>query len=82
MKKFLLIILTIIFSVNINLKSEIQIFNNLTSLKSFGIKYPEYPEIDNKNLLKPDYSSFHKKITPSNLQIFIAKIKKTLPIFF
>ncbi len=78
MKKILLIISTIIFFININLKSEIDIFKNLSSLKIYAEKHPEYPKTNIKNWLKPNYSSFNKKTSPSNIEILIRKIKKIL----
>lgn len=75
MKKLLLIISTLIFYINLNSKAEVPMFNNLSSLKREANKYPEYPQIDNKNWLKPDYNSFYRKTTPSDIQIFIKKIK-------
>ena len=79
MKKLLLIISTIMFFINLNSKSEentsteIQIFNNLSSLKIQADESPEYPKIDNKNWLKPNYSSFYKKTTPSGIQYWAYK---------
>lgn len=78
MKKLLLIILTLTFFINTNLKPEIQIFNNLSLLKSYAKKHPEYPKTNIKNWLKPNYSSLNKRTSPSNINILIRKIKKAL----
>ncbi|MBD3273603.1 ABC transporter substrate-binding protein [Candidatus Dependentiae bacterium] len=77
MKK-ILIIFSLIFLFSKNLKSEIKIFNNLSSIENFYKNHPEYPKADNQNLIKPDYSTFQKQITPTKLQEFIDDIKRMI----
>ena len=41
------------------------IFQTLEKIKTYAQTHPEYPDIDNNNWEKPDYTSFYKKYTPS-----------------
>ncbi len=49
-------------------------FKNLSEINQFKKNYEEYPNIDNNNYLKPDYSSYYKKIVPTGINYPVLKI--------
>ncbi|MBD3231170.1 ABC transporter substrate-binding protein [Candidatus Dependentiae bacterium] len=49
-------------------------FNNLDQVQQMISQYDEYPDIDNNNYLKPNYSSFYQKNVPSFLNRQIIKV--------
>lgn len=55
-------------------------FDNLNQIKIYAQKKEEFPKLDNTNLLKPDYSSFHIKETPTFFEKGINKILSFLQI--
>ncbi len=43
----------------------------LDDLKSYSSSYQEYPKMDNKDLLNPDYTTFYKRMIPGVLDNFL-----------
>jgi len=58
---FLLLIITSTYS---KLKTT-NIFNTINQLQEYAASHEEYPDIDNANWLRPQYTSFHTKNRPS-----------------
>lgn len=69
-KKSILIIIILFFFINKQANAEIKIFENLQTIKMIAKKTTEYPNADNKNWLKPDYSNFYKQTTPTKIQYY------------
>ncbi|MBU4269882.1 ABC transporter substrate-binding protein [Candidatus Dependentiae bacterium] len=70
----LFLIFTFLFFINSKANSEIDLFQTIDDINHYANKIPEYPEPDNKNWLKADYTSFYKKQTPDRLQSFVQNI--------
>ncbi len=70
----LFLIFTFLFFINSKANSEIDLFQTIDDINHYANKIPEYPEPDNKNWLKADYTTFYKKQTPDKLQAFVQNI--------
>ncbi|MFH1461666.1 MAG: ABC transporter substrate-binding protein [bacterium] len=70
MKKSILIIIILFFFINKQTNAEIKIFENQQTIEKIAKKTTEYPNADNKNWLKPNYSNFYKQTTPTKIQYY------------
>ncbi len=61
---FLLLFLMLYF---MPFRENVDCFQTLNEVVAYAHSMPEYPKPDNKNLLKPDYTSFYRKHLPSVL---------------
>ena len=73
MKKLFLIFSFMLF-IHTKISCMINIFDSISEINSYADKMPEYPKIDNKNWLKPDYSTFYKNSAPNKLQVIISNL--------
>jgi len=64
----LLIAIPIISFLALRKKDDASLCNTLTRAQNYAASLEEYPDIDNENWLKPNYTSFYKKNTRGWLQ--------------
>lgn len=55
-----------------------QQFDTIQEIASFMEMMPELPQLENNNVLKPDYSKHYKKAVPGGFRFFVSKIFESL----
>ena len=75
-----MIIWCLIFSYS-NLHAFRGAFATLQEAHTYGKQIEEYPEIDNKNWLNPDFSSYHRKQLPGFFNRLFSRLRVKKPLW-